>query len=298
MFSEIVKKPDGKNTVILSDSAGSLVPEGYSSLFKYRPAENLMKEILSLCADKMPQISMKKEFSGRVRLVLYADGSDVVNPIAHIMAGILSKKERNVFYLNLDELSDTDSWFSGNNEKGLSEMLYYVKAQKENLPLRAESCTSRDFDTGVDFMKGHKSPEDIGKLTPSECESLIRAIRGRNCYSDIILSRAFRYDALLPVLLKEADKIYLTTLDYSSSMSRLQKAADLLYSSEKRHNLDIKDKVSICINVFEKEQNGNIAGLPGEVTILPLRLTGDKSFLSSSAEYCSALEALLEKGGL
>ncbi len=289
-FSAMVKKPaDG--VLILIDSAESLVPEGYSSTYKFRPAEALMKEIIAQCADNLPQRSQNKENKGRVHLVLYADGSDAVNPLAQMMAEALST--RAPFYLNLDELSNTDSWFSGTGSKGLTEMLYYVKAQKENLSLRADSCTSKDSRTGIDFMAGHKNPEDISELTASECQSLIDAIRGRNCCDHLIISRAFRYDGILPVLLKGADKIYLTCLDYRSSLARLEKVVQLLSRFEEQNAVELKEKVQVFITPVEQSQNFQDFDSPYAKICLPFPF--ERSSLLIANEYQAAIKTILEK---
>lgn len=311
LFSKMVKKPESKNVVILSDNSESLLPQDYNCIHKYKPAENLMKEMLSLCAENLPQSINKKEDSGRVHLVLYADGSDVLNPMAQTLASIFSKSLRSTIYLSLDDLSNTDAYFSGNNSKGLSEMLYYVKSQKENLSLRAEACTSRDFEIGVDFMRGHQNPEDLGELKSSECESLIEAIRGRACYDDIIISRAFQYDALLPVLFKNAHKIYITALDYRSSIERLLKILNLLSKFEDQSGIDLKDKVLVCITLLNKNLQASSQELfcgPNKTqqpqvidishyqkTFLPFPFEEGVSFFPPSGEYQSALKKIVDQ---
>lgn len=90
-------------------------------------------------------------------------------------------------------------------------MLYYIKAKKSNLALKAEACTSKDINYGLYFMKGHQNPDDIRSMTPDECALLINSIIERSCYESVIVSRAFIQDKILPVLLNLAEK-YLSHL--------------------------------------------------------------------------------------
>ena len=295
-LSKMEHPPAMKNLVVLKDSPQSQIPQHYITIHKYKPAEWLMKEILSLCADNLPEGNNKKEISGRIHLVLYADGSDVLTPMAQALAWLYAQNQQPSFFISLDEISNTDSYFTGNNSRGLSEMLYYVKSLKENLSLKAEACTTKDLEYHVDFMKGHHNSEDIEKLSPAECENLIKAIRGRACYSEIILSRAFRDDELLPMLLKEAHSIYVTALDYRPSLDRLSKIANQLNRHEERNALALKDKTLLCVTSMGRGHKPISFEIPGYHKVyLPFPYEEEAGFFPPSKAYQEALESILNK---
>ena len=294
-FSEMSAKPGSKNVVILGDGADSLIPEGYSSIRKYVPAENLMKEIISLCAENIRGGIREKADSGNIHFVVYADGSGLTNPLGPAMAGVLAKSGKQVFYINLDELSDTDSYFTGTNSKGLSEMLYYVKSNKSNLAMKAEACTSKDMESGVYFMKGQNNPDDTASLSPSECEALIQSIRA--CCDDIVISRAFRADPVLPVLLKNAQNIYIASSCCGTSRMRLLKIISLLPGFEEKYEQNIKNRILICTAAFDSRQpvrRADIPSCPEAVLPFPYEEVGSDSF---SEDYMTAVGALLNKRG-
>ena len=66
----------------------------------------------------------------KITTVFYADGSDAFNPFAQALAYYKASEGDKIIYLNLDEFSNTDLFFSGNNDRGLSELLYYIKSKK------------------------------------------------------------------------------------------------------------------------------------------------------------------------
>lgn len=294
-FFELSNKPEN-NIVILKDSPESMIPKDYKSINKFSSAENLMKEILSLCADKIPQNLYDRKESGNVHLVLYADGSDCYNPFAASIAYIKSRNSKSVFYLNLDEFSDTDCYFTGTNPKGLSEMLYYVKSQKENLFLKTEVCTSKDSNYGIDFMKGHGNPEDISLLTPNECNILLNSILSRGFYDDIVISRAFRIDEILPVLLKESTRIYVSALDYNSSIARLRKIAELLPVLTEINQLDkdISDRITFCVTAFKKQPTEiNLSGY--RPVWLPNPVMDNLGSFPPTIDYINTLNSILDR---
>ena len=82
LYNELDEKPENKNVFLLRDCAESLVPQGIKGMNKYSPADQIMKEILSLCAEYIPRDINSEKRNGQINLILYADGSDALNPIA------------------------------------------------------------------------------------------------------------------------------------------------------------------------------------------------------------------------
>ncbi|NLX63182.1 MAG: hypothetical protein GX022_00150 [Clostridiaceae bacterium] len=294
LYNELTVKPKNKNILLLRDCAESLVPQGVDSVNKYSPADRIMKEILSLCAEYIPRDINDENKNGRINLILYADGSDVLNPLAQGLAYLNAVRGKKVFYLNLDEFSNTDSYFNSDNTMGLSEMLYYVKSQKESLSLKAEVCTSFDVHTGIYYMKGHNNPEDIKNISEEELKALIRAVQRSLPYDEIIVSRAFLVDQLTIPLLIMAERIYISALNYQSSKDRLKKIGDLINGIEKNKGYHLKDKLIFCISLASDVKLPAGFDISGFKTVyLPCPCFENLEFFPPSNEYLEAFEVNL-----
>ncbi len=296
LYNELVEKPDNKNLFLLRDCAESLVPQGIKGMNKYRPADQIMKEILSLCAEYIPRDINGETRNGQINLILYADGSDALNPLAQGIAYINAVRGKKVFCMNLDEFSNTETFFNSNNTKGLSEMLYYAKSKKDNLSLKAEVCTSYDAATGIYFMKGHNNPEDVKNLNEEELSALIKAVQRSSPYEEIVISRAFLTDSITMKLLNEAHRIYITALNYPSSLDRLQKIRRLISRYEEEKGYQFKEKVTFCISSIINGQLPVNLDYPGfKIINLPYSDNRDSRSSQPSNEYFSALEAALNR---
>ncbi|HHU89765.1 MAG TPA: hypothetical protein GXZ22_01745 [Clostridiaceae bacterium] len=290
LYNELAEKPVNKNILLLRDCAESLAPQNINSINKYRPADYILKEILSLCAEYIPRDINDENKNGCINLVLYADGSDALNPLAQGLAYINAVRKKKVYYMSLDEFPNTNSWLNSNNTKGLSEMLYYVKSQKENLSLKAEACTSCDTKTGIYFMKGHNNPEDVKSLNEGELTSLLKAVQRSLPYDEIIISRAFITDQITLWLLNAAGRVFVSALNYKSSIDRLNRIVNHINRFENVYGL--KEKLVFCINSISDNQlpinldnpNLNIVNLP----YLDNRNAG---LFPLSNEYLTTLEA-------
>jgi len=294
LYYELTEKPANKNILLLRDCAESMVPQGVNSINKYSPADRIMKEILSLCAEYIPRDINDQDKNGRINLFLYADGCDVLTPLAQAFAYINAVRGKKVFYLNLDEFSNTDSYFNSNNTRGLSEMLYYVKSQKENLSLKAEVCTSCDVGTGIYFMKGHNNPEDVTNMSEGELKALIKAVQRSLPYDEIIISRAFIADQITTSLLSMADRIFISALNCQPSINRLKKIGERINGIEKNKGYHLKDNLIFCITFIGDDI------LPAGFVIsdfktisLPCPGFGNLGFFPPTSEYLEAFESKL-----
>ncbi|NLL66982.1 MAG: hypothetical protein GX236_04685 [Clostridiaceae bacterium] len=295
LFNELDEKPEKKNIFLLRDCAESLIPRGFNGMSKYMPADQIMKEILSLCSEYIPQDINDETGLGQINLVLYADGSDALNPLAQGIAYIKATKGKRTFFLNLDEFSNIDCYFHCDNTKGLSEMIYYVKSQKDNLSLKAEVCTSYDSETGLYFMKGHNNPEDVTNLNEEELSALIKSIQKSSPYEEIIISRAYLTDQLNMILLNEAQKIYISALNYPTSLHRLLKIGDQISLYEEKNGYRLKDKITFCINLINNVQESVNLDMSNSnfITLPYLDNRNTRGFLPSN-EYLAALETAIE----
>lgn len=296
LFIELDEKPENKNIFLLRDCAESLVPQGLNGMNKFSPADQLLKGILSSCADFIPRDINSETRTGQINLVLYADGSDAFNPLAQGIAYIKAAKGKRTFFINLDEFSNTNLYFNSNNTKGLSEMLYYVKSQKDNLSLYAEVCTSCDSKTGIYFMKGHNNTEDITSLNKEDLSSLLMSVQRSSPYDEIVISRGFMTDSLAMALLNEAHKIYISALNYPTSLNRLIKIAGLIREYEEKKGYRIKEKSTLCVSSVINGQAAENLEIPNyDLIYLPYSdYRNSGSFLPSN-EYFTALEAALNK---
>jgi hypothetical protein len=295
LYNDLAEKPDDENLILLRDCPESMLPAGFRSIYKYRPASFLMKEIISICAGKIPQDIDNEKDQSNINLVLYADGSDVFNPFGPTLAAIKAGSGRKTLYISLDEISDADDYFSGENPRGLSEMLYFVKSQKENLLLKAESCTTLDIGTGVYFMKGHHDTRDMVSLTEKELASLLKSVSRKSSYEEIVISRGFSNDILLPVLIRSANKIYITALNYFSSASRVKKINNILIEFENNNKMNLKDKAVFCVtNAVPNPGPLCLDSLDFGIKYLSSPIYGNNISFQSSGRYYSELKAISE----
>lgn len=207
--------------ILLDDGSHTLLAEDTPRILKFQQAPVLIKEILSLAAEKIKPAYKKTDHNYQITLVLYTDG-DALTPAAQALALTLSRMGKHTFLLNLEENQTTDLYFQTSNNKGLKEMLYYIKSQKDNLELRLEACSSKDFNSGVVFLKAPQELLDSDQITLEDQEALLTAIIGHT-YDEIIVSMDARVSGRCISLLKRANRIVFASLYTKGSSLKLHR---------------------------------------------------------------------------
>lgn len=223
MVIEVLQYLPKEGVLILDDGTHGPLDLEVPRVDKYRPAEELVKDILSLCADRMPSMHARERHRQNITLVIYLDGADAVFPVAPAIAHIYSAMDRKTFYLSLEQAQTTSLFFSGSGSKGLNEVLYYVKSNRDNLYMRLETCLSKDFSTGIHFLSAPCGLLTPGAIDPCDIERLLFAAGSEGDFDEIVLAADLSMFHLIPVLLEKASRVFAAAPNTASSSIRMER---------------------------------------------------------------------------
>jgi phosphoribosyl-ATP pyrophosphohydrolase len=245
------------NVVLLDDGSHPALPDGIPRLMKYQQAPVLVKEILSLCAERMPKVHTKPSYGHMVTLVIHADG-DSVSPAGPAIATLLAESGRHTLYFSLEQNQATDLYFHGSNTKGLNEMIYYVKSNKVNLSLLLEACCAKD-PCGVDYLKAPPGLFNAMQLTKAEIDRLLQAVLERNIYDEVVIAADLILSEALLHLAKVSDRIVITMVSGPSSGIKLRRILNEL-DTRQDDAAELTKKVRLCLVKI----NDYISDIPAE----------------------------------
>jgi|GEM_PF-361657 len=279
--------------LVLDDGSHERLNLEFPRADKYRPAEELAKDILSLCADRMPGIYAREKRKQNVTLVIGLDGADAAFPVAPAMARVLSARDRKTMYLSLEIAQSTGLYFSGSSSKGLNEMLYYVKSNRDNLYMRLETCIARDFSSGVHFLSAPGGLLPPGAVDPSDIERLLFAMDSEGDFDEIVVAVDLGMFHLVPVLLARASRAFAVGFNTEPSMARMER---LLRELEKGDGIaGIKEKlVLILVNISPAEGLGGLFDDIRKFTLEPDPMSQSASGWVPSDKGLSALASILD----
>lgn len=276
------------NLVLLDDGTHPALPDGIPRLMKYQQAPVLVKEILSLCAERMPKVHTNPGHGHKITLVIHTDG-DSLSPAAPAFATILAESGRHTLYFSLEQNQATDFYFHGSNPKGLNEMIYYIKSNKENLSLLLEACCARDS-SGVDFLKAPPGLFNATQLIKTEIDRLLQAVSERNSYDEVVIASDLILSEALLHLIKLSDRIIITAVSGPASGIKLRRILnELTARQDDAAELIKKARLSLV------KINDYLTDIPQEpkcfITDAPLVHSAASPF---TRDYLETLRSLLE----
>ncbi|HOK42074.1 MAG TPA: hypothetical protein PLD49_00185 [Thermoclostridium caenicola] len=218
--------------LILDDGSHEPISLDVPRVDKYRPAEELAKDILTLCADRMPGMHAREKHRQNITLVVYLDGADALNPVAPAVARLFGSRGRKTLYISLEQAQTTQLYFNGTGTRGLNEMLYYLKSNRDNLFMRLESCLTRDLASGVHFLAA-----PCGLVTPetvewSDMDNLLSATDREGDFEEIVLATETGMFGLIPGLMERAARVWTVALNTAASSVKMQRFLQALEKGE------------------------------------------------------------------
>jgi len=232
---EIMDLLPNEGILVLDDGSHERLSRQIPRVDKYRPAEELARDMLSVCADRMPEMLSRGKNWLKITLVLNMDGADSLLPVAPAYAHVFRSMGRKVLYLSLEQVPATSLYFSGTNTRGFNEFLYYIKSDRENLYMRLETCMSTDFTSGIHFISappGLISPKSIDS---EDIVKLFSVLDRDGDFDEIVVAAEPSMYDILPELMEKAERVLIAVPAAASSALKAEK----LFEELRKGNSDI-----------------------------------------------------------
>ncbi len=165
------------------------------AICKYRKADLIYKQILSIYAEKIQGITGLRMEDDQCRVIGFgsAAGGAGASTMAASCALHYAMNGKKVLYLNLERFGSSDLFFSADGQFDMSDVVFALKEQKANFSLKLESCVRQDA-RGVYFFEKPKVALDMMELSAEENLRLLRELRLSGSYDYIIVDSDFNID--------------------------------------------------------------------------------------------------------
>jgi hypothetical protein len=223
MVNNALSELPKEGVLVLDDGTHKPINQDVPRVDKYRPAEELAKDILSLCADRMPRMHVREKHMQSITLVIYLDGSDAINPVAPAIAYFFSAKDRKTLYFSLEQAQTTPLFFNGLNSRGLNEMLYFIKSNRDNLFMRLETCLTKDMESGVHFLSAPAGLLSSQSIDAADINSLLSATDSEGDFDEIVIAAELGRLDLIRGLIEKADRILTVAINTASSSLKMDR---------------------------------------------------------------------------
>lgn len=257
-FKPVCEKIPEEIMVITLIEEKKIFSENRKSICKYQCGDEIINQVLSLCAGKSLCGSLVYRDSKRSRVVaVYSSAGGVGKTTLAIGLSIQTAWEgKNIFYLNLENIPSTELYLGGEQESSLSNVLYYLKHnKKDNIFTKIEAAKCIDPVYRISYFKRPDSLQDIKENLAEELGLLIEQLASGGQYERVFIDMSSCFDGNTISVLEICDDILLVYTPDAISKVKTGMLFEELTKLEKSKNISLLDKVSLVLNMCEENKS-------------------------------------------
>lgn len=173
---------------------------GVRMIFRYQSAEDIWKQLQKEPTKKpIPIKKSEKNLKGEL-LAVYSPIHRIGKTQFAIRKGKEMAETEPVLYLNLEEYSGVECYFSEKTEQNLGDLLYYLRQNKGNLGMRISMIAGQD--DNLDYITPISYVQDLKEVKEEEWLNLCERIQEECIYGKIVLDLGDSIDGLYTILRK------------------------------------------------------------------------------------------------
>ena len=225
------------------------------AICKFQKAELIYKQILSIYSEKAGSITglTLDDESTKILVFNSVSGGTGASTVAAACAIHFAAQNKKVLYLNLEKFGSSDSFFEGEGQFDMSDVIFALKSKKANLSLKLESCVKQDVHNGVYFYSSTKIALDMMELSFEDQIRLISELKLTGSYDYIVLDTDFGLDRDSLKIYRKAHSLTWVGDGSDISNSKLFRAYNALATLEAKEDSPLTGRLSVIYNKFSNK---------------------------------------------
>ncbi len=260
--------PPGCSFAYFVSTAGIDKWKQQKAICKFQKAELMVKEIQSLFSENAgSHISIRGDGRGGELLIFASPaGGCGSSSLAAALAMRRARQGSKTLYLNLEQVGAAELYFQGPGQSDLGDVIFALKSQKANLPLKLESSI-RQSGEGVYFLAPAQLAAHMAELQIQEVAVLLEAVLGLGRYDTVVADMDFSLGEEFRRIFALAQKVIWTSDGSESANKKIASAYHSLGLLEEGAQDRVAPKLRLAYNKFSSKTGQVLEGL--ELQTLP-----------------------------
>lgn len=240
--------------VILTDIKGIENKNGHRAVYKYQKMEEIYRIIIEEYAELKEKEGIIFHNKGNAKMVsfLSAGGGAGKTTVCFAIAKKLCSMKKEVLYLPLEQFSNINYMYPGDETQTLSNLFYAAKERKNTLNIRIKSMIRRGMD-GMLFLRPMDSPEEFGQMTREDWDFFLSALADVEHIDYILLDHMAGVFQNFQEILERVNTVCFVA---DSSLTGVVKATGMMSFIQKLdefQNTSISRKIRMVVNRARSE---------------------------------------------
>lgn len=254
--------------------------DSIKTLCKYQKVERIYKQILHAHAESKSNFksqSLKKDGETQIITFLSAAGGTGKSTVAATFARLQAMSGKAVLYLSIEKMPSTEEFFESDEGTTLSQVMFWVKRGKGNIPMKIGSSMLQDY-SGVYFWKPGKNPMEIVDMLSSDWKELLQQIIELRKINYIIVDLESSMSNETTDIIKLSDRLVFICTEDKINKRKTEQLVKGFAVLEQQTAIPLLEKSCVLVNKSTNVQNlpTQICGIPvvGGISELPKGMTG------------------------
>lgn len=224
------------------------------AISKYQKLDLIYRQLLSIYSEKAGTVTGLKFTEDDCKVVCFSSPSGGVgsSTMAAACAKHFSERGKKVLYLNLERFGSADLYFDGEGQFNMSDIIFALKSQKANLPMKLESSVKED-ESGVRFYSESRLALDMHELDVEDLLRLIQTIRLTQSYDFLVLDMDFYLSKSSVQLFRQFHSFIIVGDGSETSNNKIERAYDAIKALEQSEDFPVYKRTALLYNKFSSK---------------------------------------------
>ncbi len=231
------------------------LPQSKGSIKKFQSAEKIVSDILRIYVSSCIKAASIKE-GGNTRIISVCSpmGGSGKSSVAAGLSILSAGRGLKTFYLNMEDMPCSESFFSGDSEQCFSNIIFHLKGKELNPGIVLEGAKCRDSKTGVYFYRPPDNALEMQELAQNDITRLLDAFRLNSFFDIVFVDMPCGMDKRCTTLLGGSDMILSIMLPGKNSSIKNKKFLESISVLKSKYGIDLLNKL---ITVRNRQKNVN-----------------------------------------
>lgn len=238
--------------ITLSDHDCEPLPQSKGVIKKYQSAEKIVSDIMNIYVSGCKEASPIKEGRRTCIVSVYSPvGGSGKSSVAAGLSILSAGRGLKAFYLNMEDMSCSEGFFSGDSEQCFSNVIFHLKGRESNHSIVMEGAKCRDARTGVFFFRPPDNSLEMHELTQEDIAALFKAFRSNAFYDVVFVDMPCATDKRCTALLSGSDVILSVLLPGKNAELKNKRFLEYISVLKSKYGIDLLDKMITVRNRHE-----------------------------------------------
>lgn len=229
-------------------------PEREHQIFMYQNMDSVVRKLAVVKAELQETFKARMEDNGETKVVTFLSASGGVGKTASAVDFAKKKaaEGKKVLFLSVERVPSYERYFETKVSVPLSDIMFYLKTGKGNVPAKIESSFTQD-ESGVYYWRTPDNLMDLLEMKADEWKDLLQQVTATKFMDMVVVDTDIAFNADVIYILERSDRLICISDNSEQDIERIKYLKQGFLAIEHKRNITLTDRLEIINNCYTRE---------------------------------------------